>query len=106
MMGNNFWNSLAGKLKGVGGEMSKTASKKTLKDVFSSGRVPLKEAQASGFFKKAAHIGWGLYKTEEIDGGLGGIWYVEKDAEGNSFLVKQIDPAGDIVRQAKTGGVV
>lgn len=65
-------------------------------------RVSLKEAEASGLMRRAKSCGWGLYNVADIDGGLGSIWYLEKDAEtGEQYLVKQTDEAGDIVRRVK-----
>ncbi len=71
--------------------------------------IPLHEARAAGFFKLAKDSGWGLYRVEDIDGGLGSIWSIEKAADGSQFLVKQTDPMGEVMRlktaSAGVGGV-
>jgi hypothetical protein len=98
MMGDKFWSELRATIAGLNKKpMVKTASAKD------PNRVAVAEAKASGFFVKAKAMGWGLYQVEELDGGLGSIWHVEKDAAtGEQFLVKQVDPVGDIVRRVKT----
>lgn len=74
-------------------------------------RIDVKEAKAAGFFKLAKPMGWGLYRVEDIDGGMGSIWSIEKDAEtGGQFLVKKTDSLGEIMRlktaSAKTATIV
>jgi len=64
-------------------------------------RVALKEAEASGMMKRAKPCGWGIYRVEDLDGGLGSIWYLEAGEDGSQFLVKQVDQAGDVVRRSK-----
>jgi hypothetical protein len=101
-MSNNFWNKLREAVTGASKPMVKQASA-----VAADGRIPMKEAEASGLMKRAKAMGWGLYQVEELDGGLGSIWHVEKDAAtGEQFLVKNVDPIGDIVRRVKTASVM
>lgn len=103
-MGNKFWGGLADKLGLKFGEkkpMVKSASAGV--DVVPlPDRIVLREARAAGFFRLARPMGWGLYRVEDIDGGLGSIWSIEKAADGSQFLVKQVDPEGEVLR--KTAG--
>jgi hypothetical protein len=105
MMGQKFWVGLATKLgidpSGTG--MIKSASNSAaapVEVVPVPNRIALHEARLAGFFKLAKPMGWGIYRTEDIDGGLGSIWRIEKDAEtGGQFLVKQVDPEGEVLRK-------
>lgn len=104
MMSANFWKGLADKvgvkIDGIGAPLVKMASAAKAVDLIEvPDRIPLREAKSAGFFRLAGNMGWGLYRVEDIDGGLGSIWSIEKDAEtGGQFLVKQTDPAGEIMR--------
>lgn len=64
-------------------------------------KMTKKEAEACGFFKSAKACGWGIYQVSDLDGGAGSVWYLEKDADGLEYLVKQINSAGDVVRRTK-----
>lgn len=108
MMGSKFWAGLAKKI-GVkigqaGAQMVKTAASKRIESVEPPDRIVLSEATEAGFFKLAKPMGWGLYRAEDIDGGLGSIWSIEKGADGSQFLVKQVDPEGEVLR--KTAGIM
>lgn len=110
MMGPNFWAGLAErvgfKVNQAGAPMVRVAAQAVGEAVEVPHRIPVVEAKAAGFFKLASNMGWGLYRVEDIDGGLGSIWSIEKDAEtGGQFLVKQTDPAGEVMR-LKTAGVM
>lgn len=106
MMGPNFWRGLAerigGKVKLAGDGLVKTASAALgeITVVPMPNRIPLKEAEAAGFYRLAKPMGWGLYRAEDIDGGLGSIWSIEKAADGSQFLVKQMDPDGEVMRRS------
>lgn len=105
MMGTKFWKGLAEsigvKIAIAGSPMVKVASRAVTEvDVVPlPGRIDVKEASAAGFFKLARNMGWGLYRVDDIDGGLGSIWHIEKAADGSQFLVKQIDPEGEVLRK-------
>lgn len=110
MMGPNFWAGLAErvgfKVNAAGAPMVRVAAQAEGKVVEVPSRIPVTEAKAAGFFKLASNMGWGLYRVEDIDGGLGSIWSIEKDAEtGGQFLVKQTDQTGEVMR-LKTAGVM
>lgn len=79
--------------------------KKELKQEKKEEKMSKAEAEQKGFFKGAKALGWGLYQVSDLDGGLGGVWYLEKDADGNEFIVKQTDPAGEVVRRVKTASL-
>lgn len=106
MMGPNFWKGLAEsvglKVRSAGAEMVKTASAALGEiEVFPMpDRIPLKEAEAAGFMRLAKPMGWGLYRAEDIDGGLGSIWSIEKAADGSQFLVKQVNTEGEVMRRS------
>jgi len=110
MMGPNFWAGLAErvgfKVNAAGASMVRVAAQAEGKVVEVPSRIPVHQAKAAGFFKLASNMGWGLYRVEDIDGGLGSIWSIEKDAEtGGQFLVKQTDQTGEVMR-LKTAGVM
>lgn len=106
MMGPNFWKSLAEsvglKVKNAGAGLVKTASAALgeIEVVPLPDRIPLKEAEAAGFMRLAKPMGWGLYRAEDIDGGLGSIWSIEKAADGSQFLVKQVNTEGEVMRRS------
>ena len=101
---------------GIAGEIFKTAGddksekkqekeqeKAEKKEQKFSDKMKKKEAEALGFFVVARACGWGIYSVDSLDGGEGGIWYLEKDAiTGEEFLCKQVDSAGDVIRRVKT----
>ncbi len=76
------------------------AKKETKSEKFKE-KMTKKEAEELGFFKSARQCGWGIYQISDLDGGAGSVWYLEKDADGQEYLVKQIDSAGDVVRRLK-----
>jgi hypothetical protein len=78
-------------------KMEKAEEKNAFKD-----KMTVKEAETVGFFKAARACGWGLYEISQLDGGVGGIWFLEKDAKGDAFLCKQVDLAGDVIRRIKS----
>lgn len=102
MMGHKFWEGLAKniglKIGQIGAPMVKKASAAEADLIPLPDRIVLSEARAAGFFKLASPMGWGLYRVEDIDGGLGSIWSIEKAADGSQFLVKQTDPMGEVMR--------
>lgn len=93
---------------GVAGSVIKTAGvkpaieKPEIKEGKYKDKMTKKEAESCGFFKSARQCGWGIYSVDSIDGGLGSVWYLEKDAEGIEYLVKQTNSVGDVLRRAKT----
>lgn len=94
-------------LAGVVGSVIKTASaeavveKPEIKEGEYKDKMTKKEAESCGFFKFARQCGWGIYQVSDLDGGMGSIWYLEKDAEGIEYLVKQTNSVGDVLRRAK-----
>lgn len=115
MMGHNFWAGLANrigvKIESMGAPLVKTANAalSEIEVVPLPDRIPMREALAAGFHRYAKPMGWGLYQTEDIDGGLGSIWSIEKSADGTEFLVKQVSPEGEVLRKtanAKTARIV
>ena len=80
----------------------KADAKADKKEMKFKSKMSRAEAESSGFLKAAKVCGWGIYSTDSIDGGMGSIWYLEKDAaDGVEYLVKQTDEAGDVVRRVK-----
>lgn len=65
-------------------------------------KMEKKEAESLGFFKIAKSCGWGIYTISDLDGGEGSVWYTEKGDDGQDYLVKQIDSAGEVIRRVKT----
>lgn len=68
-------------------------------------KMTKQQADDSGFFKAAKSCGWGIYQISDLDGGQGSIWYLQKGANGDDYLVKQMDNAGEVVRRVKTAMV-
>jgi hypothetical protein len=79
----------------------KQEAKQETKEEKFKAKMTKKEAEELGFFKAASQCGWGIYQISDLDGGAGSVWYLEKDADGIEYLVKQTDSAGDVVRRAK-----
>lgn len=95
----------------VGGSIIKTAKcnckeeckekkEDTKKEEFKA-KMTKEEATKLGFFKDAQQCGWGIYSVSDLDGGMGSVWFLEKDADGIEYLTKQTDQAGDVVRRVK-----
>ena len=105
---DRVYNDVAGSIIKTAGDdkaqkkEEKTKDKAEKKEQKFQDKMTKKEAEAAGFFKVAKAMGWNLYQTSDLDGGLGGIWNLEKDAAtGEEYIVKQLDQAGDVVRRAK-----
>jgi hypothetical protein len=101
----NLYQNIAGSvIKTAGKEPDKAEAKdekkETKKEEFKE-KMTKKEAEDLGFFKSARQCGWGIYQVSDLDGGAGSVWYLEKDADGIEYLVKQTDSAGDVVRRVK-----
>ena len=80
----------------------KAEGKAEKKEMKFKSKMTKKEAEECGFMKAAKACGWGVYDASALDGGEGGVWYLEKDAvSGEEFLCKQTDAAGDVVRRVK-----
>ena len=84
---------------------AKDEKKETKKEEFKE-KMTKKEAEDLGFFKSARQCGWNIYQVSDLDGGAGSVWYLEKDAvDGQEYLVKQTDSAGDVVRRMKQSAI-
>jgi hypothetical protein len=98
---------LTGIMKTAGDDKSKKKEEKEKakdekKEQKFKDKMTKKEAVELGFFKEAKHCGWGIYQVSDLDGGQGSVWYMEKDSNGQDYLVKQLDSAGEVVRRVKT----
>ena len=98
--------AIAGEFMAIGGSISywKTKVAEMIEDKGLSDhstRIEMAVAEKAGIMKFATHVGWGTYRLDDIDGGLGSVWFIESDGEGKQFLVKRTDQAGDIVRRAQ-----
>ena len=80
----------------------KTQDKIEKKDLKFREKMEKKEAEGLGFFKLAKNCGFGVYQIADLDGGQGSIWFLDKAEDGQDYLVKQIDSAGEVVRRMKT----
>jgi len=65
-------------------------------------KIEKKSAEGIAFLKIAKACGWGIYQVSDLDGGQGSIWYLQKESDGQEYLVKQTDSAGEVIRRVKT----
>lgn len=90
------------KSKDLPGWLEKFAEGSRPKSNISEGKIPYKTAEQMGFFTSAKYLGRDTFEVQADIGEFfdsGSIWYIEKDEQGNDFLMKQMDETGNVIRR-------